>query len=69
VLRNQQLYDSSYSPTLASSELALATCLLALGQRDEARQWLRKADDILARHARLGAQYTQSQKALKARLL
>jgi hypothetical protein len=69
VLRNQQLYDASYSPVLVSSELALATCLLALGRRDEARQWLRKADDILATHARLGAQYTQTQTALKAKLL
>ncbi len=69
VLRNQQLYDPSFSPTVASSELALASSLLALGQRDEARQWLRKADEILARHARLGPQYTQPQKALKGRLL
>ena len=66
---DQQLYDPSFSPTVASSELALASSLLALGQRDEARQWLRKADEILARHARLGPQYTQPQKALKARLL
>jgi serine/threonine-protein kinase len=69
VVRNQQLYDASYSPTLASSEIALAASFLSLGRRDEARQWLRKADDIIARHAQLGAQYVQAQKALKARLL
>jgi hypothetical protein len=42
--------------------------LLTLGQRDEARLWLRKADEILGRHAQLGAQYTHSWKALKKRL-
>jgi hypothetical protein len=48
--------------------MALASCLLSLGQRDEARLWLRKADEIIGRHPQLGAQYTQSWKALRKRL-
>jgi eukaryotic-like serine/threonine-protein kinase len=69
VLLDQQLLDSSSSPVLASSELALASCLLDIGKRDEARQWLHKADDILSKHARLGARYTKPLRALKTLLL
>jgi hypothetical protein len=46
--------DVGQSPWLAEAQIALAACLIDLGQRDSARALLRKAAAIEAAHKELG---------------
>jgi serine/threonine-protein kinase len=52
-----EIYDPDRCPALADSHIALASCLLALGRRQEARAAMARAQAIHATYRELGEQY------------
>jgi eukaryotic-like serine/threonine-protein kinase len=56
------------SPWVGEAEIALANCLLDLGDRDRARSLLSRAAAIFASHSELGAQFKNPAAALALRL-
>ncbi len=62
------VYDPERSPDLADAQIALASCLLDLGQREEARTLAGKAEAIHARHEELGEQFRSPLRKVKERL-
>lgn len=60
--------ESDTSPWLAETQLALAECLLAFGERKAARELLEQARAIHARHAELAAPLRQPLNSLAQRL-
>lgn len=63
-----EVYDPNRSPALADSQITLASCLLDLGRRDEARVLLAKAKAIQATHTELGEQFKKPLRELERRL-
>jgi eukaryotic-like serine/threonine-protein kinase len=63
-----QIYDPDQSPQLADSQIALGTCLVNLGRRDEARALLTRAKAIHATHPDLGEQFKKPLRELELRL-
>ncbi len=63
-----EVYDTSRSPNLADSQIALGICLIDLGRRDEARALLAQAKAIHAAHKDLGEQFRKPLRELEARL-
>jgi tetratricopeptide (TPR) repeat protein len=63
-----EVFDTSSSPALADSQVALAECLLTLGRRDEARTLAVKAQAIHATHQDLGEHFRAPLRALEARM-
>jgi tetratricopeptide (TPR) repeat protein len=62
------LYDREYSPALADAQVALAECLLDVGQREQAARLAVRARRIQASHRELGEHYRNPLRALEARL-
>ena len=60
--------DANQSPWLAEAQIALAECLIDLGQRDKARALARKAAAIEAAHMELGEQFKAPLRKVVARL-
>jgi eukaryotic-like serine/threonine-protein kinase len=63
-----QLFDGATSPSLADTQLAVASCELALDRRDEARVLFDAARVIHANHVELGPQYRKPLAAMVTRL-
>ena len=57
--------DGSRSPYLADAEIALATCLSDLGQRDRAKLFAARAQAILATHHAIGQQFENPLRELR----
>ncbi len=62
------LYDPLASPRLADAQVALASCLLDLGDRAPAQALFDQASAIHAVHPQLGDQYRRPLRELQARL-
>ena len=62
-----ELFDHEQSPKLADAQIALAECLLDLGQRDQAKALLAQANAIHASHKELGEHYRKPMRDLQAR--
>jgi hypothetical protein len=54
-----ELYDPQLSPAIADAQIALADCLIDLGERAQAQSLFAQAKTIHARHKHLG-QYVAS---------
>jgi tetratricopeptide (TPR) repeat protein len=63
-----EVYDPDRSPVLADSQVALASCLLESGRRDQARALLAQARAIYSTHPALGEQFRKPLRQLEARL-
>jgi serine/threonine protein kinase len=61
-------YDPAHSPRIAACLGLLAQARLAAGDRPKALESLEQAEKVLARHRRLGPQYTQPVVQARARL-
>jgi hypothetical protein len=68
VLLGSEVYDPERSPDLAGSQVALASCLIELGHRDQARALLAQAKAIHSTHKDLGEQFRKPLRELEARL-
>jgi tetratricopeptide (TPR) repeat protein len=68
VTLSAELYDRERSPALSDAQIALASCYLALGQRDKAQSLLASAEAIQATHRELGTQYTEPLHRLRAQM-
>jgi eukaryotic-like serine/threonine-protein kinase len=60
--------DVAHSPWLAEAQVALADCLIDLGQRDGARRLIAKAATIVATHKELGEQFKAPLRRVAGRL-
>ena len=60
--------DTAQSPWLAEAQLALASCLIELGQPDAARALLARAGAIQGAHPELGGHFTVPLQRIGARL-
>jgi serine/threonine protein kinase len=65
---SRELYDPKSSPAIAEAEIALASCLLDAGRREEAKGYLQHAKAIHASHKELGEQYRKPLRQLTVRL-
>ena len=63
-----EVYDRDRSLQLADSQIALASCLLDLGQDDQARTLLAQATAIHTTHKDIGDQFKSPRRRLEARL-
>ena len=63
-----EVYDRERSPALAGAQIALSDCLLALGQRDRAKEMLGRARAIHSTYKELGPHRTKPLHDLESRL-
>ena len=61
-------HDAEHSPWVAEAQVALADCLVDLGDRGAARQLAAQAQAHLSRHAELGEHFKAPLRAVQARL-
>lgn len=65
---SSEIYDPDRSPELADAQIALASCLVDLGQRARAQTLLAQAKAIHSTHKELGRHFTKPLEELEARL-
>jgi len=68
VLLATEVYDRDHSPELADSQIALGSCLVSLGRRNEARTLLARATAIHRTHRELGEHYRKPLRELENEL-